>query len=158
MTAKTLSVSAIENGTVIDHIPAGQGLHIIRLLQVQNYAHQLTIGLNLSSASLGRKDIIKIHDRMLTDQEACEISLFAPHATINIIAQFKVEKKITDSPPKTISTILMCPNSVCISRHESIRSFFYVHEYAKHIRLQCKYCEKIINHHDLLHNIQDSIT
>ena len=153
MINKTLSVSALEQGTVIDHIPAGQGLRIIRLLQVQDYPHQLTIGLNLSSASLHLKDIIKIHDRMLTEQEAREITVFAPHATINIISQFKVEKKITHSPPKTITTILPCPNPVCITRHEPIRSLFYVQEQGKNIRLQCHYCEKICGRDALLEGL-----
>lgn len=139
---KTLSVSAIKNGTVIDHIPAGQALKIIRLLKITNNKHKATLGLNLTSKSLGLKDLIKIEGRFLKEHEANEITIFAPEATINIIENFEVIKKITTCLPETITNFLVCPNTQCITHTEPVSNCFFTEEYRKTVKLQCKYCEK----------------
>ncbi len=140
--AKTLSVSAIKNGTVIDHIPAGQALKILRLLNIITHKNRATLGLNLSSKSLGLKDLIKIENRSLTDNEANEITVFAPKATINLIENFEIAKKITTRLPESISGVFNCPNPTCITTIEAIKTHFYLEEYSKQIKLTCKYCEK----------------
>jgi aspartate carbamoyltransferase regulatory subunit len=138
---KTLSVSAICQGTVIDHIPRGQAFKIVALLKLDREKQQVTIGLNLSSKSMVYKDLIKIENRQLTAREADQITIFAPQATINLIHLFQVEKKIKPSLPEVIEHIFICPNSNCITRKE-ISSFFYVEFFKNHIYLRCKFCEK----------------
>lgn len=138
---KTLSVSAIKNGTVIDHIPAGQAIKIIRLLNIIDNKYRATIGLNLTSKSMRLKDLIKIENRFLSTTEANEITVFAPEATINIIENFEVTKKVNTELPKTINNILICPNKNCISHSEPVTSSFYIEEVHKSVKLQCKYCE-----------------
>jgi len=142
---KTLSVSAIKNGTVIDHIVAGQALKIMRLLHVFDNKQQATVGLNLKSKSLGSKDLIKIENRIFSETEVNDIAIFAPEATVNIIEDFEVSRKFRAKLPKVISEILVCPNINCISRAEPVISSFYVEEYSKKIKLSCKYCEKEFN-------------
>lgn len=139
---KTLSVAAIQNGTVIDHIPAGQALKIIALLRINQQDAQLTLGLNLPSASRRAKDILKLEGRYLTPQEANEITIFAPNATINIIKNFKVMEKITTTMPGFIDEVLQCPNMRCITRVEPIKTYFYVEKHRDNVHLQCKYCER----------------
>lgn len=139
---KTLSVSAIKNGTVIDHIPAGQALKILHLLNIVALKNRVTLGLNLSSKSLGLKDLIKIENRNLTETEANEITVFAPKATINIIEDFEIVKKITTRLPDNIIGVFTCPNPDCITQTESIKTYFHLEEYGKQIKLTCKYCEK----------------
>lgn len=139
---QTLSVSAINHGTVIDHIPAGQALRIMRLLKMAASKNCVTLGLNLSSKSMGTKDLIKIENKILSDVEANEIAVFAPQVTINIIEDFKVSKKIDIKMPETICGILICPNSRCVTQTEPVESFFYVEEIGKQVKLHCKYCEK----------------
>ena len=92
---KELSVSAIENGTVIDHIPAGQGMRIVRLLKLADHKKKVTLGLNLPSKSLGYKDLIKVEGREISVEEANQIALFAPKASINIIRNFQIQKKFS---------------------------------------------------------------
>jgi aspartate carbamoyltransferase regulatory subunit len=138
----TLSVSAIKTGTVIDHIAAGQGLRIIHLLSLQASSHKVTIGLRLASKMIGSKDIIKIEDRMLTEAEANEIVVFAPEATINIIEDFKVVKKVTTHLPSEMKNVFVCPNPSCITQSEFVRSRFYIDQQSKTIKLTCFYCEK----------------
>jgi len=140
---KTLSVSAIKNGTVIDHIPAGQALRIMRLLRVlDSQKNKVTLGLNLPSKLLGLKDLIKIEHRVLTNQEANEIVIFAPHATINIIQEFEVIQKITTYLPESIANVFFCPNTACITQHEPVQSVFHIREQGKIVKLICHYCEK----------------
>jgi len=139
---KTLSVSAIKNGTVNDHIRSGQALRIMRLLRVLEDKHKVTLGLNLPSKLLGVKDLIKIEARELTSEEANEIMIFAPEATINIINDFDVLKKLPTHLPASIANVFLCPNPACITQAELMDSSFHIKEDGKHIRLSCHYCEK----------------
>lgn len=138
---KTRSVSAINNGIVIDHIPAGQALKIMRLLHVVNSKQRVTLGLNLTSKTLKLKDLIKIENRVLTQQEIDQVAIFAPGATINKIENFRVSEKINCFLPETIRDVLKCPNLNCINRFES-RGYFKLEGSIKDIKLRCFYCEK----------------
>ena len=69
MVTKSLSVAAIRNGTVFDHIKAGNALRIIRLLDLAKEGHQVTVGLNLPSKELGVKDLIKVEGREISDAD-----------------------------------------------------------------------------------------
>jgi aspartate carbamoyltransferase regulatory subunit len=139
--AKTRAVSAINNGVVIDHIPAGQALKIMRLLHAVNSKNRVTLGLNLTSHRLKLKDLIKIENRKLSQEEIDQISVFSPSATINFIEDFLIRKKIECQLPETIRGILICPNHYCISRVES-SSYFRLEASAKEVNLYCFYCEK----------------
>jgi aspartate carbamoyltransferase regulatory subunit len=139
---QTLSVPAIQNGTVIDHIAPGCALIIIHLLKISHSQQLVTIGLNLASGSLGLKDLIKIENRLLSDQEIHEIAVFAPNATINLVKDYKIEKKTKASLPHIIETLLVCPNTHCITNHDQVKSSFYVDSFKNKIQLRCKYCEK----------------
>ena len=82
---KELQVSAVENGTVIDHIPAGKLFDVINVLGIQDLENTVTFGYNLVSSKLGKKAIIKIWDKFLKDDEVNKLALVAPTAKINII-------------------------------------------------------------------------
>lgn len=142
---KTLSVSAIENGTVIDHIPAGQAFRILQLLRLLDSQHRVTVGLNLPSKRMKLKDLIKIEDHTLTSDMANEVSIFAPDASINVINNFEVTRKINTKLPEGISDVFVCPNPSCISNSEPIDSYFRIHEQGKLVKLSCRYCEKIFD-------------
>jgi aspartate carbamoyltransferase regulatory subunit len=144
----TLSVSAIKDGTVIDHIPSGQALKIIGLLKLPLSKQQVTIGLNLPSKRMGLKDLIKIENRKLSEQEGNQVAVFAPKATINLICDFCVERKILPSLPQEIERVLICPNHRCISRKEAF-SHFFVEEFKNKIQLRCKFCEKLFERDDI---------
>ncbi len=140
--AKTLSVSAIKDGTVIDHIPSGNAIAIQQLLKLLASKHRISIGLHLNSQSMGYKDLIKIEDRFLTPKETHDIAVFAPHATINIIKNYKVASKITAQLPKMIKRILICPNSRCITNSENVETHFLIEEHKQAVILRCHFCEK----------------
>jgi aspartate carbamoyltransferase regulatory subunit len=142
--SKTLAVAAIRNGTVIDHISAGNGLKIVQFLQLAKHRKQVTLGLNFPSGRLEYKDIIKVEDRELTLEEANRISVLAPDATINIIQDFEICRKFKVSIPKTIEEVIPCFNPRCISNHENVSSSLNVLKRVSNtIQLQCRYCRKI---------------
>lgn len=138
-----LPVSAIKNGTVIDHIAPGQALRIIHLLSLETSTNKVTIGLHLPSNRMGSKDLIKIENRILTDIEANEIVVFSPLATINVIQNFTVTEKVQTRLPDSMRKVFLCPNPVCITHSEPVASYFYIMEERKQIKLTCHYCEKV---------------
>ena len=137
-----LQVEAIRNGTVIDHIPAGHGVRILDRLHLLNSDARITVGFNLPSEAQGVKDIIKVEGRKFTEQEANELALFAPSATINVIDDYRVVEKFKMSIPETLQGILACPNSNCISHNEPVDSRFFLRRKDEDIVLKCHYCEK----------------
>lgn len=149
MIEKTLSVSAIKSGSVIDHIAAGSALKIISLLKLADNEKRVTVGLNLKSQSMGLKDLIKIENFFLSPTHAAQIAIFAPHATINVIENYKVAKKFQVQMPEAAVGILLCPNPRCITQSESIQTLFTVEENNSSILLRCRYCEKLFPHSDV---------
>jgi aspartate carbamoyltransferase regulatory subunit len=140
--SKTLPVSAIKNGTVIDHIRPGQAPRIMHLLKVLESKNKVTMGLNLPSKLISLKDLLKIENRVLTNDEANEVVIFAPEATINIIKDFEVIQKMTTHFPRTIENIFLCANPACITHNEPVKSLFNIEDQGKRIKLTCHYCEK----------------
>ncbi|NOU60756.1 aspartate carbamoyltransferase regulatory subunit [Marinifilum caeruleilacunae] len=142
---KELQVSAIENGTVIDHIPAEYLFQVINILGLDTCENSVTFGNNLGSDKLGKKAIIKVADIFFEDDEINKISLIAPHAKLNIIKNYQVvEKKIVESPDKVVG-IAKCMNPKCITNVEAVTTRFKVIEKTP-ITLKCHYCEKITDH------------
>lgn len=142
MEKKQYSVEAIENGTVIDHIPAGKGLTILRQFKLLHPGNAVTVGFNLPSKNHGRKDIIKISGVHLNEKESNRLALFAPEATVNVIEHFQVVEKRHLSLPDTISEVFRCPNPNCASHGEPVKSRFYVKNSGDQTKLKCHYCEK----------------
>ncbi len=147
--SETLAVSAIKNGTVIDHLVPGQALRIIHLLALEKNRTKVTIGLHLPSKSMGKKDLIKIENRILSDSEANEIVVFSPFATINVIQHFKVTEKVKTRLPTAMKKVFLCLNPACITHLECIPSHFYISEDRRQIKLTCHYCEKIYDRDQL---------
>ena len=150
MVKTELKIKAIENGTVIDHITANKALHILKILNLPDSETSVTIAMNVSSAELGHKDIVKIENRELDHEELNQIALIAPKATINIIRDFKTVKKDKIVLPEKITSILKCTNTRCITNFESepITPIFNVIETYPPI-VRCHYCEKLIKTEDI---------
>ena len=142
METPKLSVEAIENGTVIDHIPAGKGLIILRQFKLLHYGSAVTVGFNLPSKTQGSKDIIKITGVWLDDNAANRLALFAPEAVVNTIDHFKVINKRRLTLPDEIAEVFRCPNTNCASHGEPVKSRFYVRKQSGQTKLKCHYCEK----------------
>ncbi len=152
MSKKELKVSRIKNGTVIDHIPAGRAMDVLRILKITGKeGFMVLIAMNVYSRKLkGKKDIIKIEGKFLSDKETAAISLVAPSATINIIKNGEVVEKKGVKAPQVVEGILKCPNPTCISRDEkeSVKSkFLKVRE--SPLTYKCAYCNTRIEEKDI---------
>ncbi len=148
-TSKKLQVSAIQEGTVIDHIPAENLFKVISILKLINVGSQMTFGTNLESKKLGKKAIIKISDVFFPDTDINRIALVAPEAKLNIIRNYEVVEKKTVEVPNAIKGIAKCMNPQCITNHEKVPTQFTVLS-KKEIALRCHYCEKITDKENIV--------
>ncbi|HIE15265.1 TPA: aspartate carbamoyltransferase regulatory subunit [Candidatus Bathyarchaeota archaeon] len=151
MSRRTLRVSKIRDGTVIDHITRGHALDVIKILGINGRSGGIvTIAMNVPSEKLGSKDIVKVEGRELNPEEVDKIALLAPHATINIVRNYRVVEKQRVKLPRLIRGIVKCGNPFCISNsNEPIKSMFYV-ESDEPLRLRCHYCGRIMEKEDIL--------
>ncbi|MCP9612885.1 aspartate carbamoyltransferase regulatory subunit [Coprobacter tertius] len=138
---KELEVAALENGTVIDHIPSDQLFKVVSLLGIEKLGNSITIGNNLVSKKIGHKGIIKIADLFFEEDDINKIALIAPNAKINIIRNYQVTEKRMVSLPDEIHGIIKCGNPKCITNNEPMKTIFYVVN-KDSVEVKCKYCER----------------
>ena len=143
MSRKDLVVSALENGTVLDHIPAENVYKALDILDLKGIESQITIGINLASKIYGKKGIIKIADKFFEDDELNKLALIAPKATVNVIRDFKVVDKKKLEMPKEVIGIAKCRNPKCVTNHQPIQTRFTTMEKGNEIQLLCHFCEKV---------------
>ena len=137
-----LLISPIRNGTVIDHITAGEALNVLKIIGITGTTSEsVSVATNVLSAKMGRKDIVKIENRELRKEEVDRIALIAPQASINIIRDFRVFEKKGVEKPACLIGVVRCPNPGCISNtNEPIESKFEVQAKGLH----CLYCDWMI--------------
>ena len=141
MNKEELQVAALQNGTVIDHIPTDKLFTIVSLLGLKNSDLNITIGNNLPSKKLGKKGIIKVADRFFTDEEISRLSVVAPNVQLNIINNYEVVEKKQVIMPNVIKGLVKCGNPKCITNNEPMTTIFHVICKENGI-LKCHYCEK----------------
>ena len=141
MNKKERLVAAIENGTVIDHIPAEKTFQVVNLLELQNLSTPVTIGYNFSSSKVGCKGIIKVSDKFFTDDEISRLSVVAPNIILNIIHDYEVVEKKQVITPDELHGIVKCNNPKCITNNEPVSTIFNVVD-KEAGTLKCHYCDK----------------
>ena len=139
---KKLKIQPIKNGTVIDHITAGNALKVLRILRIpETHSAIVSVAMNVKS-HMGKKDIVKIENRELIPREVDKIALIAPRATINIIRNYEVIEKHKVQLPDEISGIVKCPNPTCISNSgEPVKNRFKIIS-KDPLKIKCYYCER----------------
>ena len=90
MNREELLVAAIENGTVIDHIPTSKVFEVVNLLHLSEVKTSIMVGWNLKSHKMGRKSIIKIADKYFSDSELNQLSVVAPNVSLCVIKDYQV--------------------------------------------------------------------
>ncbi len=137
-----LKIRPIEDGTVIDHIPRGQSLNVLRVLGVDTSTRDVvSVAMNVPSDAMGRKDIVKVEDREIGSKEADIIALIAPDATVNVVRDFEVRDKYEVSMPDEIRGVLNCPNPNCITNtREPVETVFDVRDG----EIRCDYCGTVL--------------
>ena len=138
---KELQVAALENGTVIDHIPSEKLFTVVCFLGIEEMTNNITIGFNLASKKLGKKGIIKVADRFFTDEEINRIAVVAPNVKLNIIRSHEVVQKRDVVLPDELRGIVKCANPKCITNNEPMPTRFHVIDKERCV-IKCHYCEK----------------
>jgi aspartate carbamoyltransferase regulatory subunit len=149
---KELKISAIKNGTVIDHITPGKAFEVVRILGLEDFSATVSIAVNVSSGKSGTKDIIKIENRELSKNEVDRISLVAPNATVNIVKGYEVIDKKKVEIPSVIVDILPCSNANCVTHFEPMKTKFLL-EGSDPLRIRCFYCERVLTEGDIKREI-----
>lgn len=140
---KELKVSAIRNGTVIDHIPSDRSFQVIKILNLEKTNSQIYFGTALESKKFGKKGIIKISDKYFADEEISKIAMVAPSATLIEITDYEVTKKEKVKLPEYIEKIVKCFNPKCVTNMQNIKTRFRViKDHKDELKLACHYCEK----------------
>ena len=146
---KKLNVSAIQNGTVIDHIESEATFKVADILEIEDEENKVLVGMNLESQELGRKGIIKIENRRLTSDEVNKIAVVAPRATLNIVSNFAVVEKSKVELPERIERVVKCFNPRCITNQQDIETSFEVIG-GSPPALRCAFCERTMRGRDIL--------
>ena len=145
---KELKVSAIREGTVIDHIPSDATFKVVDILNLENVDNVVSVATNLPSKKLGKKGIIKVGGKDLTKEEVDKIALIAPNATLNLIKNYGVVKKIRLDIPDNIYGIVKCFNPKCITNSEPMKTKFSIIS-KNPLILRCMYCERTMRKDDV---------
>jgi len=135
---KGLIVSAIANGTVLDHLPPGSAIKIAEMLGLLK-GSIVIIGQNLKSTKYGKKDVLKVEDRFLTEEECNKIALVAPAATVNIIRNSIMQEKRNVKVPDVVEEVALCANANCITNKEKVPSKLHTISRSPMV-LSCHYC------------------
>ncbi len=146
---RELKVSAIKNGTVIDHIPSQELFRVLEILGLEECTNQITFGMNLESKRLGKKAIIKVSDHFFEDDDVNRITLIAPQAKLNIIRNYEVVEKRTVNIPDEIHGIARCINPKCVTNNEAVKTRFKINQTEKGLTLTCHFCEKVTDNKSL---------
>jgi len=146
MQESELIVRRIKEGTVIDHIDEGKGLQVLTALGIEGKDGSLvTIALNVPSGKYKKKDIIKVENIFLHDDDTNKLAVIAPNATVNIIKNYKLVEKRRVSLPNEIDRIFRCSNPECITNStEHIESVMDVID-KNSLVLKCRYCGRILD-------------
>ncbi|HZI71255.1 MAG TPA: aspartate carbamoyltransferase regulatory subunit [Nitrososphaeraceae archaeon] len=146
-----LLVRRIKDGTVIDHIESAKALFVLRALNITGKeGNVITVALNVPSSKHRKKDIIKVENRFLETNETNKLALIAPHATINIIRDYRLVEKRKIQLPDSIIGIFRCPNLNCITNSgENINPVINILDKEK-ILLRCRYCSRTLTIEEII--------
>ena len=146
MEQSELMVRRIKEGTVIDHIDEGKGLQVLDALRINGQDGSLiTLAMNVPSGKSKKKDIIKVENKFLKDDDTNKIAIISPKATINIIKNYKLIEKRRVALPNEIDKIFRCTNPDCITNStEHIESIMDVID-KEGMVLKCRYCARILD-------------
>ena len=130
-------VTAIRNGTVIDHVPSGQALRVLEMLGIGgNTSVPVSLVMNVPSKKMGSKDIIKVEDRELTQAELDRLALVAPDAHVAIIRAYSVAEKLTINLGDEVVNVVRCTFPIAL--RPTFVNLYHI-DYALSSATRCNY-------------------
>ena len=136
-----LSINRIKKGIVLDHIKPGNGIYIYNYLNLDKADYTVALITNAESKVMGRKDIIKIENKLDLNLKA--LGFIDPYITVNIIEDEEVAEKVILEMPTEIEGVMECKNPRCITAIERniIHRFKLIDVSGVYA---CKYCDTIV--------------
>ena len=134
-----MNIDSIKNGIVIDHITAGKGMELYRLLGLETLDCSVALIENVTSLKSGKKDIIKIDSDFDVDTDI--LGFVDPDVTVNIIKDGRIVEKKAIELPLELTNVLKCKNPRCISSTEQELPQIFCLTDREHRVYRCLYCE-----------------
>jgi len=136
-----LTINSIKDGLVIDHIKAGEGIKIFNFLNLDKADFTVALIMNANSDKCGKKDIIKVENKIDIDFEI--LGVIDPNITIDIIENEEIKEKIKLKLPEEVEDVIKCKNPRCVTSIEpNIKHIHHlVDEETKEYR--CHYCDDL---------------
>lgn len=136
-----LKIEAIQNGIVIDHIAAGKGMEVYRLLHLENNSQSVALLQNVKSRKYGKKDLIKIEGTAFLPR--LDILGYLDHRiSLIYIRNGKIVKKCRPIPPKELRNVMKCKNPRCITSTEN--NCMHIFRMSDSGKYRCIYCNQEI--------------
>lgn len=134
-----MNIDSIKNGIVIDHITAGKGMQLYKLLRLDELDCSVALIKNAASRKMGKKDIIKIDAEFPVNMDI--LGYVDPDVTVDIIHDGKLVEKKELTLPERLTNVIYCKNPRCISSTEQeLPHVFLLSDRAKRV-YRCMYCE-----------------
>ncbi len=134
-----MNIDSIRTGYVIDHIEAGKGMELYRLLGLDSIDCPVAMIMHATSRKLGKKDIIKIDGDIEINWDV--IGYVDPHVTVNVIRDGRLVEKKSITAPQTLKNVLRCKNPRCITSTEpALDQIFTLSDQEEGV-YRCIYCE-----------------
>jgi aspartate carbamoyltransferase regulatory subunit len=136
-----LNIEKIRNGIVIDHIKAGQGIHIFNWLGLDKAPYTVAFVVNANSQKMGKKDIIKIDNTITINYEV--LGLIDPNITVNVIENEEKTEKKKMKLPERVENVILCKNPRCITSTEKYIPHIFHLENEENRSYRCEYCDEV---------------
>ena len=135
-----MEVTSIQNGIIIDHVPAGTSLKVLEYLKIDPAKTKLALIMNANSKRYGSKDIIKIEDDKDIDLDV--LGFVARQATVDVVRGGKIVEKKQPNLPEHIVGVISCVNPRCVTTTEpGIKQMFHL-VHSERLEYRCDYCDE----------------
>ena len=135
-----MEVTSIQNGIIIDHVPAGTSLKVLEYLKIDPAKTKLALIMNADSKRYGSKDIIKIEDDKDIDLDV--LGFVARQATVDVVRGGKIVEKKQPNLPEHIVGVISCVNPRCVTTAEpGIKQMFHL-VHSERLEYRCDYCDE----------------
>lgn len=138
-----MEVTSIQNGIIIDHVPAGTALKVLEYLKIDPAKTKLALIMNTDSHMFGTKDIIKIESEEEAETIDLDVlGLVARTATVGIVRGGKIVEKKQPTLPEHVVNIIKCVNPRCVTTTEpGIKQMFHL-VHSERLEYRCDYCDE----------------
>ena len=135
-----MNIDGVKNGIVLDHIKAGKSMMVYELLGLDKLDSCVAVIQNADSAKYGKKDIIKIDDRIDIDLDV--LGFVARQATVDVVRGGKIVEKKQPNLPEHIVGVISCVNPRCVTTAEpGIKQMFHL-VHSERLEYRCDYCDE----------------